>query len=194
MARKKKDTNVEPDMKNNDPYNFLKNIDPTDIEWVELSKKAIARQEAIREGMNVPKMTDAERDEQRKLASLAHMAATKAAAAEGALLAAETANLVSNPVSAQVLASTIDIWLVELREEGEAAPKRIYAPTWKQLKKYLKDKNGVWEVQHFELLHNAEDILGFFASEQGYIYPIDSLKEEFDIMVRDGMVFKSDSD
>lgn len=78
-----------------------------------------------------------------------------------------------------------------LKELPPAAKQ--YAPDWKELKNRLKPHDGLWMVERCDLPLDMAQILGFFGMP-GWDMPEGAKKESFEVIVKDGRVFRTDPD
>jgi hypothetical protein len=66
-----------------------------------------------------------------------------------------------------------------------------FAPDWAEMKKRISPHDGTWLVEKFEFHPHVAHILGFFGKE-GWEAPEDAKKEEFEVIVKGGRVFRTD--
>jgi len=67
-----------------------------------------------------------------------------------------------------------------------------FAPDWTLLKSRISKYDGIWTVAHYEFPAHAAYILGFFGKEGWDAPPETSKKRSFEVIVRDGRVFRTD--
>jgi len=81
----------------------------------------------------------------------------------------------------------------EAEEIGGSIPstREKYAPDWKHLKAQIANHDGIWIVSHYEFPAHTAFILGFFHKE-GWDHPPDAKKRSFEVIVKNGRVFRSD--
>jgi len=178
----------------------------------QLMERARVRQQAAWEGRRVPMSPE---DEERKRLSDEHRAKTMASAgitpAEISRRLAEEgipappadaaeveqrsvqqgggalhAGVAGVPTKFSVMKAHPEASVHELPPAGEQ-----YAPDWKAMKERISSYDGTWIVENFEFLPDPALILGFFGKE-GWDYPDDALKEQFEVIVKNGRVFRTD--
>jgi hypothetical protein len=66
-----------------------------------------------------------------------------------------------------------------------------YAPDWALMKERIAKHDGTWIVEHYEFHPQVAFILGFFGKE-GWEAPKDSKKKSFEVIVKNGRVFRTD--
>lgn len=98
--------------------------------------------------------------------------------------------------SPHVATSAPGLFSVLLACDQESDPStafrgEYFAPDWDSLKDIIKDHDGAWNVERHEFHSHVALILGFF-EKPGWEKPEDSLKESFEVIVRNGRVFRTD--
>jgi len=167
-----------------DNFDFLADLSPEDQVMLKAKNAAKARQEAAWAGGKAPH-PEKEADEARE-ATARQMAAAIQAGEEAVKLAGGP--VPSSAEIPQAAPRIISVWTVD------GAMDKMLAPTWKQLKEDLKAQDGTWKVLHFDLDVTFDGIVGFFRPSTKIKFPDLSLKENFEVIVKDGTVFRSDSD
>ena len=66
-----------------------------------------------------------------------------------------------------------------------------YAPDWALMKDRISKHDGTWIVEHYEFHPHVALILGFFGKE-GWEAPPDSKKKSFEVIVKNGRVFRTE--
>jgi hypothetical protein len=176
----------EPDF---DPFAGLTEEDK---EYLDRQRNAFARQKRAHDG-----------DEERKKAAEAHLRATREAAGlppDGSLAVAAAAAAVVVPGAPASAAAAIPvpsgrISVVVARPDikpNELPPStEKFAPDWNTLKEMISKFDGTWIVSRHEFPVQVSTILGFFGKD-GWDKPVDTVKETFEAIVKNGRVFRSD--
>ena len=66
-----------------------------------------------------------------------------------------------------------------------------YAPDWPSMKERIASHDGTWIVSRYEFQPDVSLILGFF-EKNGWESPVDAEKESFEVIVKNGRVFRTD--
>ena len=66
-----------------------------------------------------------------------------------------------------------------------------FAPDWKHMKEQIAAYDGTWVVSRHEFPAHVAFVLGFFGKE-GWDAPPDAQKESFEVIVKNGRVFRTD--
>jgi len=139
-------------------------------------------------------------DEERKKAAEAHLRATREAAglpADGPLPPAPAVVVPGAPASAAatIPAPTGRLSIVVAKPDvrpNELPPStEKFAPDWNTLKEMIAKFDGTWIVSRHEFPVQVATILGFFGKD-GWEKPVDTVKETFEAIVKNGRVFRSD--
>ena len=177
-----------------DAFNPMEGLSEEDKAWLAAREKAKARQSAAHE--DVPFVGETEADAERRKAAEAHRRATmEAAGMTPAEIAAQAA--AAPPGAASVAVSSIPNMFSVLKARPEGGIKELpageeqYAPDWKSLKSLIAKLDGTWIVERYEFHGHVAHILGFFG-KPGWEEPTDAKKEEFEVIVKDGRVFRTD--
>lgn len=166
-----------------DPMN---GVSADDLAYIQGQKKAFERQQAAHN------MHSSDGD--RAAAAEAHRRDTMRA--QGVEVPED---LPPTPASQPVQAAIAGMFSVlqALPETGEgksmtlAPANEQFAPTWDLMKKRISKYDGTWTVSHYEFPPHVAHILGFFGKE-GWDAPPDSKKKSFEVIVKDGRVFRTD--
>jgi hypothetical protein len=171
----------EPDF---DPFAGLTDEDK---EYLDRQRNAFARQKRAHEG-----------DEERKRAAEAHLRATREAA--GLSPDAPVPPPVVVPGALASAAATIPVpsgRISVVVAKPDAKPNELppstekFAPDWNTLKEMISKFDGTWIVSRHEFPVQVSTILGFFGKD-GWDKPVDTVKETFEAIVKNGRVFRSD--
>jgi hypothetical protein len=131
-------------------------------------------------------------DEERRKAAEEHMRATRQAAglpADAPLPPRPPSSVAAQPVQP----GRISIMVASSETKGgelKAAHDK-YAPDWNSMKEIIAKHDGTWVVTRHEFSTGVADILGFFGKD-GWERPADSEKEKFEVIVKNGRVFRTD--
>ena len=187
----------------NNIFDPMADISPQDKEYIETQRRAKARQEAAWEGKRIPMSPE---DEERK--RLSDEFRRKTMASQGVTPAEIAKRFAENPPPPTdaddigpggPVVSTVGVpsmFMVlkarpEVAEHDIPQAKEQYAPDWKLLKGRIQGHDGTWIVEKYEFHPHVAFILGFFGKE-GWNTPENSLKESFEVIVKDGRVFRTD--
>jgi hypothetical protein len=164
----------EPDF---DPMDGLTEDDK---QYLAGHKKAFERQAAARGNL----------DDVRKKAAEEHMRATQEAA--GVPVTPPTNGARPAPVAAPVASGRISLMVAVPDASGGLPPTtEKFAPDWNSMKEIIAKHNGTWTVSRHEFSAQVADILGFFGKD-GWAKPVESEKEVFEAIVKNGRVFRTD--
>lgn len=166
-------------------YDFLADLSSDDKALLQAKAKAKARQEAAWSGVNTSH-SEKEADEAREAAAKQMAAAIRAGEEANRLSSSEPATKNSVPTDAPQ--KTVSIWTID------GSMDTMLAPTWKDLKEELKGSEGTWKVLHFDLDLTFDNMVGFFRPNRKYKFPMESLKESFEVIVKSGIVFRSETE
>jgi len=185
-------------------FDPMEGLSPEDNEYLEAQRRAKERQEKAWQGHPIGgDASDAARraaaDEHRRKTMADHgvtpadllkgqpqgPAAALTAPVEGVAVPASipTAGV---PVQFSVLKAAPAVSETELPQAKEQ-----FAPTWPEMKERISSYDGTWLVEKFEFHPHVALILGFFGKE-GWEAPGDAKKEEFEVIVKGGRVFRTD--
>jgi len=169
-----------------DNFNPGEGLSAEDISYINGQKQAFERQQAAH-GMHGS-------DEPRAAAAEAHRRETMRA--QGVEVPDELPVApTGQPVSAGV--PTLFSVLQANPEIGEGKNMTLapageqFAPTWDLMKGMISQHDGIWTVSHYEFPPHVASILGFFGKE-GWEAPSDSKKRSFEVIVKNGRVFRTD--
>lgn len=169
-----------------DEFNPMGDVSAEDMAYLNGQKKAFERQQAAH-GMHGT-------DESRASAAEQHRRDTMRA--QGIEVPDE---LPSTPVQGQPAAGVPTLFSVlqATPEVGEgknltlAPAGEQFAPTWDLMKDRIAKHDGTWTVSHYEFPTHVAHILGFFGKD-GWEAPPDSKKRSFEVIVKNGRVFRTD--
>jgi hypothetical protein len=164
-------------------YDPLEGLSEEDKSYLDSHKNAFQRQAAARAG-----------DEVRKKAAEEHMRGVRVAAglSPDAPHPAPVTNGASIHAVPSVPAGRISIMVAVPDSSGGLPPTtEKFAPDWNTMKDKISKFNGTWVVSRHEFPGQVADILGFFGKE-GWPKPEDSEKEVFEVIVKNGRVFRTD--
>lgn len=163
-----------------DPFQGL---DEEERAYLAGQKAAFAKQKAVHEAHNAAQMGD----EERRKAAEEHMRATQAAAGF------VPTGPVPNAPRHSAAPGTISILVAKPETSGHQLPSTTekFAPDWPGMKEIIAKYDGTWIVYRYEFLGNVANILGFFGKD-GWQKPEDSEKQKFEVIVKNGRVFKTD--
>lgn len=170
-----------------DEFDPMSGLSADDMAYINGQKKAFERQQAAH-GMHGS-------DESRANAAEQHRRETMRA--QGIEVPDDLPNTPaqSQPTSAgvpvlfsvlQAVAETGDGRDMKLAPAGEQ-----FAPDWALMKKRISAHDGTWTVSHYEFPPHVAHILGFFGKE-GWEAPPDAKKRSFEVIVKNGRVFRTD--
>lgn len=162
-------------------------LSPEDLQYINSQKDAFSRQQAAH-AMHGS-------DESRKAAAEAHRRETMRQ--HGVEVPEELPNAPVSSASqspAAGLSGTFSVLraVPEVESVGhlpQAAHQ--YAPDWALMKERISGHDGIWVVSRFEFVPHVAFILGFFEKE-GWESPPDAKKESFEVIVKNGRVFRTD--
>lgn len=164
-------------------------LSPEDRKYLEEMEKAKERQMAAARA-RAPYVDPM--DEDRKRASEENMRRVREA--NGAHPFSADLGPVPVPRPVPTPASFVSIMKAEpFVEDGVSLPqsKEKYAPNWPSMKQLIAKSDGVWVVRRYEFQSLVPHILGFFGKE-GWDFPDKAQKEEFEVIVKHGRVFRTD--
>jgi hypothetical protein len=179
-----------PDPNEFDPFVGLT---ADDTEYLNSHRQAFARQQKAHA-----------HDEERKKAAEAHLRATREAAGlpPDAPLPAPSPSAASvvvpgAPASAAAAIPTPSGRISIVVARPDVKPNELppstekFAPDWGTLKEMIAKFDGTWIVSRHEFPVQVATILGFFGKD-GWEKPVDTVKETFEAIVKNGRVFRSD--
>ena len=163
-----------------DPFQGL---DEEEKAYLNGQRQAFAKQKAVHEAANAA----ASGDEERRKAAEEHMRAVQAAAGFVPTVPQASA---ARP---RVAPGSISILVARPEHAAHELPSTTekYAPDWAALKEVIAKYDGTWVVSRYEFLGNVANILGFFGKE-GWVKPEECEKQKFEVIVKNGRVFKTD--
>lgn len=172
----------EPDF---DP---LDGLSEEDKQYISGHREAFQRQAAAHGRANAV-------DEERKRAAEEHMRSTQQAAggAPVAPPAVVNGSAAPRPMATVVASGRLSIMVAHPETKSLELPASAdkYAPDWASLKEMICKWDGIWTVSRHEFPAQVADLLGFFGKD-GWKKPEDSEKETFEVIVKNGRVFRSD--
>jgi hypothetical protein len=173
-------------MMSND-FDPMNEVSAEDVAYLNGQKKAFERQQAAH-GMHST-------DESRAAAAEEHRRATMRAQGIDVPDNLPGAPAQSRPVSAGVPALFSVLQAVAETGDGKdmtlAPAGEQFAPDWALMKERISKHDGTWTVSHFEFPPHVAHILGFFGKD-GWEAPPDSQKGSFEVIVKNGRVFRTD--
>jgi hypothetical protein len=182
-------------------FDPMDGLSTEDSAYLESQRKAKERQEGAWEGF----VGETETDTSRRLAGEEHRRKTMAdhgvtpadlvqngqqgpaaALVDPTAVAGALPARAGVPTSFSVLRAMPAIAEKELPQANEQ-----FAPDWAEMKKRIAPHDGTWIVEKYEFHPDVALILGFFGKE-GWAAPDDAKKEEFEVIVKGGRVFRTD--
>jgi len=127
-------------------------------------------------------------DEARKKAAREHMKSTQEAA--GVPVRSHEVDVTPSGEPAPVRVISI---MVAKPDEGDGLPSTTekFAPDWNSMKDIIAKYDGTWIVSRHQFPEQVSDILGFFRKD-GWPPPEDSEAQRFEVIVKNGRVFRTD--
>jgi hypothetical protein len=169
-----------------DEFNPLGEVSAEDMAYINGQKKAFERQQAAHSMHST--------DEGRANAAEEHRRATMRA---NGIEVPDDLPIApaQSPVSTGL--PTMFSVLQAVSEAGDSARDMLpaageqYAPDWALMKERISPHDGTWTVSHFEFPPHVAHILGFFGKD-GREAPPDAKKNSFEVIVKNGRVFRTD--
>jgi len=169
-------------------FDPLEGLSPEDLQYINGQKKAFERQQAAH-GMHSTDESRAAAAEQHRREVMRSQGVAVPDVLPGAPPATQAAPAAGVPPLFSVLQATPDVG--EGRNMTLAPAGEQFAPDWALLKSRISKHDGIWTVSHYEFPPHVAHILGFFGKE-GWEAPSDAKKRSFEVIVRDGRVFRTD--
>lgn len=160
-------------------------LSPEDLQYINNQKDAFERQQAAH-GMHGS-------DGDRKTAAEAHR---RAVMKQGGVEPPD--QLPGSPAQPVPMSGGVPTMFSVLRaiadtDDGKtlAPAGEQYAPDWALMKERIAKHDGTWIVEHYEFQPHVAFILGFFGKD-GWEAPPDAKKKSFEVIVKNGRVFRTD--
>lgn len=172
-----------------DEFNPMGEVSAEDMAYINGQKQAFERQQAAH-GMHSS-------DSDRAAAAEEHRRATMRS--QGIEVPDELpgGGAGTAPVPTQAGVPTLFSVLQAVAEVGDTPRNSLpaageqFAPDWALMKERISKHDGTWTVSHFEFPPHVAHILGFFGKD-GWEAPADAKKRSFEVIVKDGRVFRTD--
>jgi len=162
-------------------------LDPGELEYLRMMKQAEERQRQAW-ASNAAVETS---DEARAKASADHMARTKRMFADTVQASPELPSSPAPVVTAE--GATLGFYKAEPYGDVQPKPVARYAHDWPSMKKWIARSDGTWLVRAFAVPASAPEILKFFGKDESGMSSEPELeKAAFEVIVKDGRVFRSD--
>lgn len=165
-----------------------------DLRYIEQHRNAFKRQMAARNSAS--SMSD---DERRKAAQ-EHMRSIKAMAGDAQPStqpsstqhpqAVHQANIPRQSLSSISILIAVPEGAGSVRMTAIQAGEK-FAPDWPSMKDMISKHDGTWIVSRYEFSPDVSNILGFFKKD-GWSFPDNAEKEQFEAIVKNGRVFRTD--
>lgn len=168
-----------------DEFNPMGDVSAEDIAYLNGQKKAFERQQAAH-GMHGTDESRASAAEQHRRDT---MRANGVEVPDDLPSAQGRADPAGVPALFSVLQAVAEIG--DGRDMKLAPAGEQFAPDWDLMKKRISEHDGTWTVSHFEFPPHVAHILGFFGKE-GWEAPPDAKKRSFEVIVKNGRVFRTD--
>lgn len=165
-------------------FDPMDGLSPDDMKYLADQKSAFARQQAAH-GMH---STDADRASAAEAHRRSVMQANGVEPPAGPL---QSPGSQASPSAPTGLFSVLRA-VPDTSGDARLAPTgEKYAPDWRNLKERISSHDGTWIVSRHEFPAHVAFVLGFFGKD-GWETPPDAQKESFEVIVKNGRVFRTD--